>query len=67
MPPPSPQELEGLRPHIDEETFARVAELAASAPADADWFGTIRSHLGEDTLARVVEAILTEAPPQDGA
>jgi len=57
--------LEELRPHLDEETFARVAELAAIAPADADWFATIRSHLGEDTLAHVAEAILTRAPPHD--
>jgi len=59
--------LEDLQPHLDEETFARVAELAASAAADGDWFDTIRSHLGEDTLARVAEAILTPAPPYDGA
>ena len=65
--PPSPQELQTLRPQLDEETFALVAELAGSADADADWFETIRSHLGEETLARVAEAILTQGPPQDGA
>ena len=28
--PPSPQELEELRPHLDEDTFARVAEPSFS-------------------------------------
>ena len=36
----------------DEDTFARVAELAATAAAEADSFQTIRS---------------TRGPPHDGA
>ncbi len=56
--PPTAEELESLRHHLDPATFEQVAQVAATTPPGVDWFDELDSRLGKGSGARVACAML---------